>query len=218
MSRFKVAVFAVFFAALSTVPATARDRDDDHPKRVKVVNTPNVNVVNTPTVNVGTLPAVQLAPGAAVGIAGTPSVQITNDPANPVPVHDASTPNRTPFQVSLDFTLTSVSDTEPIPVPEGKRLVIEYFSASAFAADDQKLVFGIETQMIKGQNILHPMLSTSFGDFGHGQGSYTVSSQVVKLFSNPGTTVSLTVFRSLNNGGPDASGSFAISGYLEDAP
>ncbi len=219
MLKFRVAVFAVFIAALSTVSATARDRDDDHAKNVKVVNTPGVNVVNTPSVNVGTLPAVQLAPGAAVGIAGTASVQITNNPSEPVPVRDAATANRTPFQTAATVQLQDgfESGASFVAVPAGKRLVIEYTSAAGFAPPGQKLIFSLFTETDDG---IHPttitqhyLLSTPYGSFGNADAF--LAGQVVKLFADPGTSLELFASRSASSG--TATVFFSISGYFEDA-
>ena len=235
MFKLRVAVFAVLIAALSTIPATAKDhdkdRDHDHAKDVEVVNTPkvnvantaNVNVVNTPSVNVGTLPAVQLAPGATVGIAGTPSVQIANSPSNPLPVRDAATPNRTPFQTELTV---EVKDSERsgsgfVPVPAGKRLVIEYASVISVADIGQALVFELVTQSKTGtqppvsSRFFLPTTLRSPAPVGGDEDQY-VAGQVVKLFSDPGTSLELRAERGALNSG-NAIAIFAISGYLEDA-
>src|SRR5581483_2420431 len=167
----RVAISAVLIAALSTIPATAKDhdKDRDHAKDVEVVNTPkvnvantaNVNVVNTPSVNVSTLPAVQLAPGATVGIAGTAAIQIANSPTDPVPVRDAATLTRTPFQTELTV---EVKDSERmgsgfVAVPAGKRLVIEYASVISVANIGQALVFELVTQSKTGTQ---PPVSSRF--------------------------------------------------------
>jgi len=235
MFKFRVVVFAVFIAALSTVPATAKDRDkdrdNDHAKDVEVVNTPkvnvantpSVNVVNTPSVNVGTLPAVQLAPGATVGIAGTASVQLANSPSNPVPVRDAAALNRTPFQTQVTV---EVKDTERVgsgfvAVPAGKRLVIEYASVASVALIGQALLFELVTQSNNGTqppvSVRHflPTTLTSPAPVGGDEDQY-VAGQVVKLFSDPGTSVEMRAERGALNSG-NAIAIFSISGYLEDA-
>src|SRR5260370_11401940 len=231
MFKFRIAVFSVLIAALSTTPATAKDhdkdRDDDHAKDVKVVNTPkvkvvdtpNVNVVNTPSVNVGTLPAVQLVPGAVVGIAGTPSVQIANSPATPVPVRDASRPNRTPFQKAVCIQIPEgfENGAEFVDVPAGKRLVIEYASAAGFAPIGQKVIFSFITETDDAihptVNTQHYLLSTPYGTFGNAD-AFLVG-QVVKLFADPGTSLELFASRSDSTGAANVS--FSISGYFEDA-
>ncbi len=235
MFKFRVAVFAVLIAALSTIPATAKDhdkdRDHDHAKDVEVVNTPkvnvantaNVNVVNTPSVNVGTLPAVQLAPGATVGIAGTPSVQVANSPTSPVPVRDAAMLNRTPFQtqVTVEIKDTEIKGSGFVPVPAGKRLVIEYASVASVASTGQSLVFDLVTQSNNGTqppvSVRHflPTTVRGPGPLGGDEDLY-IAGEVVKLFSDPGTSVETRAERGAANSG-NATAIFSISGYLEDA-
>jgi hypothetical protein len=215
MSLCKNAVVLKLAAVLlvaAAMPATVRGQNHhDHDVDVEVVNTPNVKVVNTPSVNVNNLPAVQLAPGTAVTVSGTPTVQVGNTAANPVPVHDTATPNRTPFQVAVDVSIPdgSVDGFGTINVPNGKRLVIEYASAvvDSQAGPVSYLIF---TQDASGSSN-RQFLTTSVLDFGAVK--RCVAGQVVKMFfdapqvfvntERPGTT-------------GRAPGLFAISGYLED--
>jgi hypothetical protein len=217
----------------------AKDVEVVNTPKVNVANTPSVNVVNTPSVNVGTLPAVQLAPGATVGIAGTPSVQlapgatvgiagtaaiqIANSPSSPVPVRDAAMLNRTPFQTQVTV---EVKDTESkgsgfVRVPAGKRLVIEYASVEAVALTGERLVFELVTQSNNGTqppvSVRHflPTTVSGPGPLGGDEDEY-IGGLVVKLFSDPGTSLEMRAERGAANSG-NAIAIFSISGYFEDA-
>jgi hypothetical protein len=216
MSVRKNAVVVKLAALLlaAALPATARGQNHhDHDVDVEVVNTPNVKVVNTPSVNVNNLPAVQLAPGAAVSLSGTPTVQVVNTAASPVLVHDTATPNRTPFQFQPSFT---IQDGSPVGgttfnVPAGKRLVIEYVSASG--VDDRgTLVYRITTEDSSANPIIHFLPAIQIVDIGGAKES--IAGQAVKLYSEPGTQVE---FEALRQGSTNVdSVAFSVSGYLED--
>lgn len=85
---------------------------------VTVANAPNVSVVNTPTVNIG----------------GMPSVAVSSLPAITGSVTDTDNGDRQPFQATVTINpLTNFNYTQ-IPIPAGKRLVVDFVSMSGAAA------------------------------------------------------------------------------------
>ena len=238
-NSFLLKLFAMLLIA-ATVPAIVwGQHNHDHDVDVEVVNTPNVKVVNTPSVNVSNLPAVQLAPGTAVTVSGTPTVQVGNavqlapgtavalsgvptvqvgnTVANPVPVHDAAVPKRTPFQTLMYFDIQKgdTQGSKSFTVPNGKRLVIEYVSNFSFFFNVSPLL-EIVTEDSAGNALPHYLPVLQQRDFGGGLFEY-IAGQEVKLYSEPATTV--TCFAQASPVDPNSNiGSvrFAISGYLED--
>jgi len=184
-------------------------------KKVEVVNTPTVTVANTPFVNVKSLPAVQLAPGATVGIAGIPTVHVDSTANNPLPVHDPATPARTPIQLTFQITVEDgVSGGNGLyNVPAGKRLVIEYASASGSSLLGDTLTYSVFTSATPPQPFVHFLPATQVFDFGNGR--HFIAGQTMQIFAGSISTVDLRVDRTVPTG--QASAFFSISGFLEDA-
>jgi hypothetical protein len=90
------------------------------------VNTPAVNVVNAPTVGVD--------PSRNV-------VRLPNTETDPLAVRLVGEPGRRPFQmgVNVEITPRASSDSARLPIPTGKRFVIEDVSAITF----QPAVLGV---------------------------------------------------------------------------
>jgi hypothetical protein len=212
-NSFLLKLFAMLLMA-AALPATVRGQHHDHDVDVEVVNTPNVKVVNTPSVNVSNLPAVQLAPGTSITVSGTPTFQIGNTAANPVPVHDTATTKRTPFQLELQISVPDGfgGNNGFFSVPDGKRLVIEYASASGISPDKDTLLYSITTQDSSGVSINHFLPTTQLLDSGVTR--FSIAGQVVKLYSEAGSSVILRVDRAGSSGADNVF--FSISGYLED--
>src|SRR6266498_1651362 len=100
------------------------------PKPVKVINTPAEPVPVTGTTTI--TGDISLAPGTSVAINNTPNVNVVNTPTvqvgntrdAPVSARDVDNPARQPFHKSISIGFLSA-----FVVPNGKRLVIEFFSA-----------------------------------------------------------------------------------------
>jgi hypothetical protein len=99
---------------------------------VQVVNTPNVNVANTPSVHVTNTPSVNVANTPTVTLEAGASVNVTtplDGEGNPTPlaVLDAVQPYEDfcPILFSGSF----VGSCDFLPIPSGKRLVIQEFDA-----------------------------------------------------------------------------------------
>jgi hypothetical protein len=214
ISPFLLLAFGAAALGQTNVPPQKADGSGGQIKEVTVVNTPAVTVANSPTM--------QLAPGTSVGISGiasvrvtgTAAVQLVSTPANPLLVRDISTPSRTAFQAEGVINLTNGVTGTPgvtlanavMPVPPGKRLVIEYASAFGGAPLGQKLFFFIN---IGGVNHYLPATTTE----NQVQALFTTG-QTVKLYSDASGYVFPTVLRDQGTG--SANVGFSISGYLED--
>ena len=124
-------------------------------------------------------------------------------------------PGYVPFQrlFEYDFRPDQLGGGESFQVPDGYRLVIEFVSGQAFtrvgniASVTVFTTVGEETA--KHRLVLHPQGPA--GGFGE---SYTAA-QAMRVYADPGTTVTLHVNRSL---GGDGSVSAALSGHLERVP
>ena len=139
---------------------------------------------------------------------------IINDAANPVPVVDVGTPAPAaePFQHQVSsFVQQSLS----LPVPAGKRLVIEFYSGTAATRVPCAMAaMRIETT-VSAAELQHKLLTVpvqlgEVSEFSH----YTISQQV-RLYSDPGTVVQ---FAASTNPTCPADFTGVASGYLIDVP
>lgn len=117
---------------------------------VGISGTPNMSVVNTPTVNIASMPAVT----GTVSLSGTGTVQ------------DADQPARQPFQATVTVNLNNFTYTS-VPIPAGKRLVIEYVAlagASASSGGGVQPVILLNSDVAGSANALYyiqPVQSTA---------------------------------------------------------
>ena len=201
------------------------------PSDVNVVNTPTVNVGNTPTVNVGNThsvnvansPTVNLAPGASVGINPlSNTVRLPNTTASPLPVFDAQDA-RQPFQASassIQEAGTNGSTVTVATVPAGKRLVIEFVSATGQLPPGQQVVaWRINTIAPPTGGQTHELLINAQPPFVNGDALFRASQQV-RLYADPGATAGADV-RALftrNTSAGQALFLMTISGYLVNVP
>jgi hypothetical protein len=179
----------------------------------------NVNVVNTPTVGA------QQSGTWNVGINGTPTVgldvgnnTVKIDTASPLPVRDADEPARTAFQAmgSGDFDFGSNQTTIDLTtVPAGKRLVIQYVSATMRLPNGHKFTEVSLFTAFDGNGgvslFLVPSLTASDAN-----SDYFAASQPVFKYAGAGTLVTARLFRDSAGVGVSGAGIVAISGYLID--
>lgn len=182
----------------------------------EAAQTSNVNVVNTPNVNVANTPTVTLSGTPTVSLSGTPSVNVANTSTSPVPVQDVRTATSQPFFHHNFFTFSTQfgnDSADAYTVPAGKRLVIEYVSASGKAGHGE--VF-ISWAIHLGPTVhyLTPILAGS----GNDGFDYFSASAPVRGYLDAGSQLFFDVERCQFCTTANASASYTVSGYLVDAP
>ncbi|HTG95631.1 MAG TPA: hypothetical protein VL866_23725 [Pyrinomonadaceae bacterium] len=163
----------------------------------KVEEVKNVNVINTPSVNVANIPN--------VNVTNTPKVRNAND--------------LNIFQESRGTFTNDDLEVFSYLVPLGKRLVIEFASINATIGRGEKL-----RALIRGGNGLtdadHAIVM-SFQVPVAGQDIF-VGAQQMRMYAEPGTTVTILVNRrDAADTGIVSANAFiqtSISGYLVDVP
>ena len=139
--------------------------------------------------------------------AADPPVTVTNTPTNPVPVQEVDNFAKHPFQVGTT-SLTNAFNPAGLTlavVPAGKRLVVEFISATCSPTGAGGTVPG--PLAIISAPATHYIALTP----GNGVGRAGVS-QMMRLYADPGAKVTLTLFPSTN--AATVACSAAISGYL----
>lgn len=143
-------------------------------------------------------------------------VRVTNETSEAVPVWDVKSSARQPFQAQVDIQVPfdSAGEDALLPVPSGKRLVIEFASARGFAPAGQAMAFSIRS-IVGGTSTPH-YLAAEQQTFGSSRVQF-VASQATRIYTDPGADVYLRVDRSFGQDGP-VGARISVSGYLEDAP
>lgn len=170
----------------------------------------SVSVANTPTVT--------FAPGASVGIdPASNTVQLANTAASPVPVVNINDAGQ-PFQAGASITQagTNVSLLDIATVPTGKRLVIEFISATG------QVPVGQHVELMEINTVTDPFGGLTHQLLVHAQPPAVIgdslfrANQQLRLYANAGSQVKALFRRSSNAG----NGVFVvtISGYLVDVP
>jgi len=201
-------------ALVTPHPTQGQGGNTKPPSDVNVVNTPSVNVANAPTVN--------LAAGASVGISpAANTVRLANTTASPLPVVDANDA-RQPFQASTSSIQdgTNVSTVTVATVPAGKRLVIEFVSATGQVPAGQHVAaMQITTIAPPTGGHTHELLVNGQPPFVNGDALFRASQQV-RLYADPGSTGGADVRAHFIRSGIEGQGQFSvtISGYLVNVP
>jgi hypothetical protein len=213
--------FLIGAIALVT-PRPTQGQDGDTvgpPKPVKVINTPAEPVPVTGTTTI--TGDISLAPGTSVAInntpnvnvVNTPTVQVGNTPDAPVSARDVDNPARQPFHKSINIGFPSA-----FVVPNGKRLVIEFFSARVSFPAECRLSDLSITTTTEGEGALHFFLPTTIDPVLLARAM--VVSQETRIYADPGTEVKFGGDTACFLGGTldqfIATGT--ISGYLVDWP
>jgi hypothetical protein len=129
-------------------------------------------------------------------------VQVANPDTSPVPVRILGNASYTPFQVMLDQDAHEFS----FPVPTGKRLIIEHFSAARLNANNNPTYRVIIQTQVNGVAVDHNFSQAPLIDE-----LYQVADRQIKIYADPGTLVVAT------DNGTTGGGQIELSGYLEDA-
>jgi len=177
------------------------------------------------TVDISGTPTVSLSPGASVAITGTPTVGfapgstigIDSGPNNPVFVRSVDDALRDTFQKQVTFTIDpgDFGKNAVIPVPVGKRAVIEHVSVSGNDLGGNRLRYGVLTvKVVNGiwNQVEHYLVADKQSD------SLAIynASQPLRAYSDPGTTIVVEAGREMAAG--SANVTFSISGYYVAVP
>ena len=169
------------------------------------------------TATVGVVALVLSLAGAGPALAQTfkPVMSfITNDAGHPVPVVDVGTPAPAaePFQHEVSsFVQASLS----LPVPEGKRLVIEFYSGTAATRVPCTMAaMRIRTDVSEG-SMQHSLLAVPVAEGEPSEFNHYTISQQVRLYADPGTSVQ---FAAATLPGCAADFGGVVSGFFIDVP
>ena len=209
-------ILAVAIGTLSTHPAAAAPGSTN----VTVTNTPlpvqtpNSNTTPLPA-NVTNFPSTQNVSGT-VNVGNFPAAQnvtIANPQTQPVPTSDAQ---NQPFAILVNpsFTDGSPRGSASFAVPNGQRLIIEFIGGNVCLTVGQKAIFAVDVQVggAQPEYALPAIAEGTFNGFGGGPCDNFAVSQQVRIYADPGTTVTLAVVRSDSTGSTFAG--LAVSGHL----
>jgi hypothetical protein len=145
-----------------------------------------------------------------VGLTGTPTVGL--DPTANV-VRDADEPARQVFQTTVHPTLVNnaSSGSDAFTVPRGKRLAIQFVSAEVALPTGQspeELVVDTTVNGVFAGHVFAPTFTATLG----GSSDRFVLSQETSIYADPGTTVTVELFRNSSSGNDAAA--VSLSGHL----
>lgn len=202
MRRLLCGLVSLFVLGAAWAEKTAPVTVENTPLPVTVENTIGVNG----TVGIAGTPSVQAT------IIGTPGVTIQNAPDQPIPVSVDPYP-RTPFQIAIrmQFPTNGYDVSGSFSVPSGMRLVIETVSIrGGLAASEQLTHWGIT--VAAGAACTHALNMPSSMTLPDLNTRMYSSNDLVRLYADPGTQVSMQLSRFPAVGSPGFFG--FVSGYL----
>ena len=148
---------------------------------------------------------------------GAPSrdVVVANTAADPVltrVLRSDENPARQPFQAKARILLAdgACCDNAFVPVPAGKRLVIEYVSAWGFGNGSQSFSYEVGVPL-DGTTITHYLPVAQQIDDGN---SVAIAGQAVRLYADGGQVM----LRAGRSGNAEATIWMTVSGHLIDVP
>lgn len=176
---------------------------------VSVTNTPTVNLASGTNVGINNTPTVNLASGASVGINSTTT--------NPVFVRSVDDAVRQVFQQQFDFVVAdgSYGQNAIMPVPVGKRVVIEHVSAAGIDHGGHRLRYEVLTTQYVGAVQVQSQHFLVAESQGEGLAIW-YASQPMHVYGDGGTTIVVDASRELNTGTADVS--MTVSGYFVNVP
>jgi len=201
-------------------PAVAAPPDG---KDVTVVNQPTQPVPITGRVIVGSPVPVTQDGSWAVAIADTPTVTVANPNDHPVPVWNVEKSGETLIQFDLDVLVAPEAQfaTAAIPVPAGKRLLIDHISGDVRLPIGQKGMVRLDLRpssvRVDRPTARHvfPLLPVGAPISTGPEYSSHFFAQETRLFCEGGSEVLLIRGPTYEK---DASAQVGISGRLLDAP
>ena len=164
-------------------------------KEVKVVNKVTQPVPVQGSVTVTSLPAVTLAGTPTVQLAGLPPLQFPANASVQVSNTVKTSDGGQPFVAGVHLSVTAgqTSAISHWTVPQGKRAVIEFVSASGTGGPDSALYLlpSVTPQLGTGNGYFYvPMQQQPIGMNG---------SMLVKLYADPGSDVGVIVYAAPNS-------------------
>ncbi|HTD17017.1 MAG TPA: hypothetical protein VK673_17675 [Chthoniobacterales bacterium] len=135
------------------------------------------------------------------------------------PIHDVDNAARQPVQFVADLGFADGSSNSfsffGFTVPAGKRLVIETISAEIFVPIGQQVSAQVNTRMDNG---FSPFVILPFTyKFTNNSEDGYIATIAVRMYSDPGTTPEVTIFRNSTQG-LTTQGAVQCFGYLVDLP
>jgi hypothetical protein len=141
-------------------------------------------------------------------------VIVANSRTGPALVQDVDNPARAPFQVQLGNPIAAGANAPngSFSVPAGRRLVIEHVSALVVVPAGQRVMYTNINTFSGGGLVFHHLKAQSAGVSTATPGEGYITSESLRLYADPGTSVLVAVNRS------DSAGtgfmSVSVSGYL----
>jgi hypothetical protein len=161
-------------------------------------------------------------PSGQAGGTGTSNVVVTNSPAQPVPVKEQNNPAFQPFQWQQGVSMLGVNYfySFTIPVPAGKRLVVEQISGY-FVGNSNGTVprMSLQTHLNGAVSAMWIPL-TNMGPDGQSGAQYNGTSPL-RMYADGGTNMTVFVSKSsdaFGNYSSATSGAVTITGYLVIIP
>ena len=178
----------------------------------------DVTVVNTPAQPVPTSAQGTTLVAGSVGIdPANNTVQLSS--TSPLSIRDVDNPAFQPFQKTALLTQspgTNASSLTIATVPAGKRLVIEFISASGQVPPGQHVEsWPVMTVAPPTGGAQHELLVNAQPPAVIGDALFRASQQV-RLYADSGSTVQTIIRR--NSGAGSATYLMTVSGYLVDVP
>lgn len=161
-------------------------------------------------------------PSGQAGGTGTSNVVVTNSPAQPVPVKEQNNPAFQPFQWQQGVSMLGANYfySFSIPVPAGKRLVVEQISGY-FVGNSSGTVPRMSLQThLNGAPSATWIPLTNVGADGASGAQYNGISQL-RMYADGGTNMTVFVGKSTDafgNYSSATSGAVTITGYLVNLP
>lgn len=166
--------------------------------------------------------ALTFSMAGAVHAADVKDVRVVNAPDEPVPITGKVLlgPSKEVFQrdVSIEVPAGSLSHGTTFSVPSGKRLVMEFVSGST-RVDAAELVRVNVRTTAAGEVVSHTVAPSVYRrelPAGITPDFIVTFAQSLRLYADPGTTVTVTATRSENQEITPTFFALAVSGYLVD--
>lgn len=198
-------------------------------------NSKNTDLAEKPTAAADNVKTVEARQSGiwTVGIDPTKNtVQLSNTAINPLPVQLIGNGAKKPFQTRASVNIPAGDNFETafLPIPAGKRLVIENISAIARCPQGQRMELDFFTYFDNGDGVgdsltditFHRVALTDQGTFESLGTTVLTANHKVLVFADEriGTTHFQIGIRARINGlaAGTAQGQITFSGYLEDLP